>query len=87
MGPTINISSWMTVKSKEICFKNIYRRRKNTALPFHFAIAGICKTIIWLLKEDIGKEARVCKQTKNQTKPLKNVEATLKEDYDRIKIQ
>ena len=46
MGPTINISSWMTVKSKEICFKNIYRRRKNIALPFHFAIVGICRQLL-----------------------------------------
>ena len=26
--------------------QNIYRRRKNIALPFHFAIAGICKQLL-----------------------------------------
>ena len=30
------------MKSHKICFKNRYGRRKHTALPFHFAIAGIC---------------------------------------------
>ena len=35
-------------------------------------------------KEDIGKEARVCNQTKNQTKPLKNLDAALKEDSSKI---
>ena len=31
-------------------------------------------------KEDTGKEAGVCNQTKNQTKPFKNLDAALKED-------
>ena len=39
------------------------------------------------MKEDIGKEARVYNQTKNQTKPLKNLDATLKEDLNQTKIQ
>ena len=31
-------------------------------------------------KEDTGKEDGVYNQTKNQTKPLKNLDAALKED-------
>ena len=45
------------------------------------------KIIYGLLKEDIGKEAGVCKQTKNQTKPLKNLDSTLKEDSNQTKMQ
>ena len=33
-----------------------------------------------LQKEDTGKEDGVYNQTKNQTKPLKNLDAALKED-------
>ena len=37
-----------------------------------------------LQKEDTGKEDRVYNQTKNQTKPLKNLDAALKEDSYQI---
>ena len=45
------------------------------------------KIIRGLLKEAIGKEAGFCNQTKNQIKPLKNQDATIKEDSVKLKYK
>ena len=34
------------MKSLKICFKNRYGRKNNTALPFQFAIVGICGQLL-----------------------------------------
>ena len=34
------------MKSLNICFKNRYGRKNNTALLFQFAIAGICRQVL-----------------------------------------
>ena len=39
-------SNGETETSKNYRFKNRYGRSKNIALPFHFAIAGICRQLL-----------------------------------------